>query len=164
MHLQIKVLLVFLFLSLTGHLAAQDIFLLEKPGTINNKKYYAGDFIKLKPHSKDTIISGVINKINDSSIIINYNNEIYLSDIFIVYRSRWGFTTLKKIFLLTGFTYLGLSTLNGLINNDRPTVPEETLIISGSLIAAGFALIPLATKRHKIDNKKWRVKILRFDD
>ena len=164
MHLQIKGLLVFLFISFSGFIVAQDIFLLEKPGTINNKKYYVGDIIKIKPLSKDTIISGVINKINDSSIIVNYNNEIYLSDINIVYRSRWGFTILKNIFLISGFTYLGLSTLNGLTNNDVPIVPEETLIISGSLIVAGFALAPLATKRHKIDNKKWRVKILRFGD
>lgn len=155
-------LLIFIFL-LPGSILAQNIFLLEKPGTINNKKYYVGNHIKIKTIAKDTIISGVINKIYDSALIVDYNSEIRLSDIKMIYTKRWGFNLLQRIFQVSGFSYLGLSTINGLINNDQPIVPEETLIISGGLIAAGFAMVPLANKRHKIDNKNWRVKVLVFD-
>lgn len=148
---------------LSGSVLAQNIFLLEKPGTIKNKKYHVGDHIKIRTITKDTIISGVINKLGDSALIVDYNNEVLLSDIQMIYTKRWGFNLLQRIFQISGFSYLGISTLNGLINNDQPMVPEETLIISGGLIAAGFAMVPLANKKHKVDKKKWRVKILVFD-
>ena len=163
MHRLISInLFVFIFL-LTGSVLAQNIFLLEKPGTIKNKKYYVGDQIKIRTIEKDTIIEGVINKIFDSVLIIDYNNEVRVSDIKMIYTKRWGFNLLKGIFQLSGFAYLGISSINGLINNDKPILPKETLIISGGLIIAGFAMVPLANKRHIIDQEKWRVKTLIFD-
>jgi hypothetical protein len=59
---------------------------------------------------------------------------------------------------------VGINTLNGVINDDVPIVPEETLIISGSMIGFGIALTPLTTRRYKIDKEKWRVVILDFTD
>ena len=143
---------------------SQNIFILEKPGTIKNYKYYQNNQIKIKTHSSDTIIKGTITYIRDSSIIIDYANEIYLNDMALIYKKRWGFSFLQTLFFAAGGPYLLISMLNGLINDDSPIIPKETLIISGSLIVAGIALTPLTTRRCKIDNKKWRVKILDFTE
>jgi hypothetical protein len=43
-------------------------------------------------------------------------------------------------------------------------IPEETLVISGSMIVFGIALTPLTTRKYKIDKEKWRVLILDFTD
>ncbi|MCD4663782.1 MAG: hypothetical protein K8R68_00840 [Bacteroidales bacterium] len=137
---------------------------MERPGTIKNYKYRENDYIRIKLESKDTIINGIINNISDSSLIINYANEIFLDDIAAVYKKRWGFTFLQGIFFMTGVPYLAISTLNGIINNDNPIVPPETLLISGSLIVAGIAISPLTSRKHIVDDKRWRVKILDFTD
>jgi len=152
------------FLIFTSISAAQNIFILERPGTVKNYKYYENDQIKLKVISHDTIFSGVLTNINDSSIVINHAHEVFLYDISYMYRKRWGFSLLQKLSLIAGGSYLFVSSINGLINNDSPILPKESLIISGSLIAGGIVLIPLTTRRYPVDNKKWRVKILDFTD
>ncbi len=69
-----------------------------------------------------------------------------------------------KSYLLLREDHILVSSINGLINNDSPVIPQESLIISGSLIAGGIALIPLTTRRYKTDNEKWRLKILDFTE
>jgi hypothetical protein len=145
------------------NLSAQNIFVLERPGTVRNYKYYGNERIKIRIISTDTVISGKITGIADSAISVNYANEILLTDIAAIYRTRWGFSLLQKTSLALGVAYISISALNGLINGDQPVVEEETLIISGCLIAGGLALTPLTIRKHKVDNKNWRVKILSFN-
>ena len=71
------VLTVILVLALSIAVNAQMILLLEKPGTVKNIKYRAGDQIYVK--TKDNLkILGTINIITDSSIIINYDESEFL--------------------------------------------------------------------------------------
>jgi hypothetical protein len=159
-----KLLLVLLIFFVSYSVEAQNILIVERPGTIKNYKYYTGDEIKLKTISTDATISGMIIDISDSSLIINHQYEIMISDITIIYRNKWGFRFLQYISLIGGLFYLGINTLNGVINSDDPIVPEETLIISGSMIGFGIVLTPLTTRRYKIDKEKWRIVILDFTD
>jgi hypothetical protein len=142
----------------------QNILILERPGTIKYFKYEVNDWIKLSTSKPDTTIHGFISLINDSSITIDRVNEVTLKNISTIIRKRWGFNFLQKLFITAGIPYLLISTINGVINNDEPVVPTETLIISGSLIAAAIVVTPLTSRKHKTDNKKWRVKILDFTD
>jgi hypothetical protein len=164
MHRIAKLWIFLLLCSLEINLVAQNIFVVERPGTAKNCKYYRGDEIKLKTISTDTIISGTIKIIYDSSLIINYEYEIMAGDIAKIYRKRWGFSFLQYLSVFAGLAYVGINTLNGVINGDDPIVPEETLIISGSMIGFGIALTPLTTRRYKIGKEKWRVVILDFTD
>jgi len=148
------------FISLS--VESQNIFVLEKPGRIRNFKFYANDYIKIRTILTDTTIKGQISRVTDSSLIINLTNEIMVSDISKIYTDRWGYKLLQGVFLTSGLIYLSISTINGVINSDHPVVPKETLIISGSLVAAGILLSPLTKRVHKIDNKNWRVIILDF--
>ncbi|OQX80805.1 MAG: hypothetical protein B6D61_01560 [Bacteroidetes bacterium 4484_249] len=159
-----KIILSVIFIISFTVLFSQNIFLLERPGSIKNYKYYVNSPIRLKIISPDTLISGEISRINDTSIIVNFANEIALKNISCIYTKRWGVSFLQKIFLFTGIPYLALSVVNGAINNDNTVVSKNTFIISGCLIGAGIALMPLTKRKHKIDNKKWRLKILNFEN
>lgn len=163
--LRIKLLLILCLSFVIGSiLTAQNIFVLERPGTIKNFKYYQGDKIKIRTIAADTVISGLIYRVNDSSIIINKTEEIQTSDIGVMYKKRWGYGFLQYLSIFAGTAYLGINTLNGIINDDQPVIPHETLIISGSMIVFGVALTPLTTRKFKIDNEKWRIIILDFSD
>ncbi len=151
-----------LFLFCLWNLQGQTILVLEKPGTARNFKYNVSDRIRIKLTSADTILSGKITAIIDSSLIINNAYPVDLKDVTVVYRSMWGTSLLQKAALIAGVGYLGISALNGLINNDSPVVPKETLVIGGSLTAAGLALIPFTKRRFRMDQGKWRLLILDF--
>jgi hypothetical protein len=143
-------------------LGGQNILVVEKPGTVSNFKYYEGDKIRLRTIASDSIFSGIITMIGDRSIIIDKSDEISISDIKKIYRKRWGYSFLQYLSIFAGLSYVAINTLNGIINNDVPVVPQETLIISGSMVAFGIALTPLTTRKISTDKEKWRVIILDF--
>ncbi|MCB0805653.1 MAG: hypothetical protein KDC05_07620 [Bacteroidales bacterium] len=153
-----------LFLFFVIEVRSQNILVLEKPGTARNFKYTEYDHISILQTSTDSIISGRLSAISDSSISINGGPDILLNDIQMVYRTSWGFNLFQKTTLLAGSLYLGISTINGMVNNDSPVVPKETLIIGGSLTAAGLILIPLTTRRLKPGKGVWRLVILDFTE
>lgn len=155
--------ILYLFSSF-GSTMGQNIFVLEKPGRMKIFYYKQRDPIKLKAFYSDEYIAGKISKVTDSSLVINYSAEVLIKDIQVIRRGRWGFKFLQGLFLTSGIFYISLSTLNGLINNDNPIVPSETLVISGSLIGAGIILSPLTNRNHKIDEENWRIKILDFTE
>ncbi len=146
------------------NLSGQNALVVERPGTIKNYKYFQGNEIKLRTISTDTTISGTISLIEDSIIILNQSFGLKITDIKTVYKKRWGFGFLQNLSIFSGLAYVSINAINGLVNNDSPVVPHETLIISGSMIAFGIVLTPLTTRKFKIDNKKWRVIILDFSN
>jgi hypothetical protein len=149
------------FLSLQGF--SQNIFILEKAGGGHLRWYHNGDFINLKTIEGEKI-EGRIHFISDTSLIINFTNEVMVSDIEMIYRDRRMFRLLQNLSLIGGVLYLSISGLNGLINNDSPIVPQEILKISGGMIAAAILLTPLTTRQHKIRANRWKVKVLDFTD
>lgn len=126
--------------------------------------FRAGDFIKLKIRSSDTTVKGLINFIYDSSLVINYGTEVQISDIAVIYRERTMLKLLQNVCLISGLLYLSISTLNGIINNDSPIVPGETLKISGGLVLTGVLLTTVTSRAHQVKPTKWKVKILDFTD
>jgi hypothetical protein len=161
LHKQVPLLLLLSFVFATNSLC-QDIFLVEKPGTVKNHKYYVNDFVKLKTLSSEDIIKGRITEIRDSSIVVTYANEVFIKNIEIIYRERKGFGFLQRLFLTSGGAYLFLLTINGVISSDNGEINKVPFIVAGSLIAAGIAIIPLKTQKIKMEYHKWRVKILKF--
>ena len=155
--------LVMVLLSLSIPVDGQNIFVLEKTGRGRIFMFYTNDQIKISTTS-NLKIEGSIYQITDSSVIVNYGTEIFLKDISRIYKKRWGYNFLQKLFLASGLFYISLSTLNGIINNDDPLVPKESLMISGGLVIAGILLTPLTTRTFKVSPEKWKVKILDFTD
>ena len=155
----IIIVLFFCFFSLS--LSGQKVFIVETPGTVNNYKFNINDKIKIKTKNDKKPFKAVIKDIKDSSLIINkFNNTLFLNDIEIVYKENKGVSILSKILIPIGLIFAPLDIVNNLINKDKPVVREMALIVSGISLSAGL-LISLDTyKKCKIDNKKWRLKII----
>jgi len=155
-------LIVLLFFCISA--GGQNIFVLQKAGGAGMHMFRAGDFVKLKIRSSDTTVKGMINFIYDSSLVVNYGTEVLINDIAVIYRERRMLKLLQNVCLASGLLYLSISTLNGIINNDSPIVPGETLKISGGLVLTGVILTTVTSRAHRIEPTKWKVKILDFTD
>jgi hypothetical protein len=64
--------------------------------------------------------------------------------------------------LAAGSGYIILDCLNRGINRESPLVDKSTVVIGGSIIAGGVALMPFQEHKYKIGNR-WRVKTIIFD-
>jgi len=140
-------------------LQAQRVLLVEKPGKFKNYKYFLGDDITLKTVHSGTKHEGRIHEITDTSIFINFDDEIMLEDIARILRPRWGLGLVSIITRIAGAGYLVIDVVNNVITGQPTIVDENTVIASASLVAFSYALVPFRNKRMKVDDK-WRVKIL----
>jgi hypothetical protein len=138
---------------------AQRILLVEKPGKFKNYKYFMGDDITVKTHTHSKNMRGTIHDITDTSIVINFDTEIMLDDIEKILRPRWGLGLLSKITRIAGAGYFAIDVVNNAISNRPPIVDENTVIISASLVAFSYALVPFHNRRLKAENQ-WRIKVL----
>jgi len=158
-----SIILLFLLGETGFQLFAQKILVVERPGTVKNFKYEPSDWIKIKILPSGKILAGKISGMTDSSFTINKTTMVKLSEIGIVFKRRWGFLFLQQVFILAGIPYLGISLINGAINDDKPIISTGTIIIGSSIIAAGAAITPLVSRKLKVDNENWRIRILNFD-
>ena len=138
---------------------AQRILLIEKPGRFKNFKYFTGDDIIVKTIPYKEKHEGTIHEITDTSILINFDNEIMLEDIGMIMRPRWGLGLVSKVTRIAGAGYFVLDVFNRSINGQDPVVEENTLMISAGLVAFSYALVPFHKKRMK-RGEKWRIKVL----
>ena len=155
-----KILIFLLLLSFVGpELIAQRVLLVEKPGRFKNYKYFVGDdiIVKIAPYGEKH--EGTIHEVTDTSLLINFDNEIMIDDIEMILRPRWGFNLLSKVTRIAGAGYFVLDVVNRSINNQSPVVDQNTLMISAGLVAFSYALVPFHDKRIK-KGEKWRIKVL----
>ncbi|MCF8405760.1 MAG: hypothetical protein K9H58_17580 [Bacteroidales bacterium] len=151
-----------ILLGSSSVLLCQNVLVLEK-ATKREIYYEPGDWIKIHEVIEGRTLSGQIFDLSDSSLVVG-GIEVLIKDIDAVYRILDGYKLLQRISLLAGASYITLNAVNGFINSDDPMVPNETLIIGTALIGAGFALQPLTTRRHKVKNGIWRLKILDYTE
>lgn len=138
----------------------QSILLFEKPGTINNIKFRAGDRIELKTTDNE-IYEGLINQIRDTAIVINYKT-ILCRDIKCLYLKRKMLYILSHAGIKAGIGYIGIDALNNLINGETTILRNSTLKTGSIMFGAGLLMRLLSGKKIKIDNKAWRIKVLDF--
>lgn len=138
---------------------AQRILLVEKQGKFKNYKYFVGSDITVRTAPYGDKSGGTIHEITDTSILINFDNEIMLEDIQMVMRPRWGLGLLSKITRVAGAGYFILDVVNNSINGSPTIVDKNTLMISAGLVAFSYALVPIHNKRIK-RGEKWRIKVL----
>ncbi|MDT8392605.1 MAG: hypothetical protein RQ761_02085 [Bacteroidales bacterium] len=154
----LKVSLISVACLMVFNVQAQRILLVEKPGTFKNFKYFVGDEIILKTMPFNDKIAGSIHFITDSSIVVDFDQEIMLNEIESVLKPRWGFGLLSGFTRYAGAGYLVLDIVNNAINHEV-MVDKNTLIISGSLVAFSYAIVPLHTRKLTIGDR-WRIKVL----
>lgn len=145
---------------------AQNILLLEKPGKIKNFKYNEGDKICLDFLNSNNLLENVkgrIKKISSANIIIN-NNEISLNAIKYIYKDRYFASFMERALLHADLGYFVFIIPNKIINKNRKIIERADAIVIGSLIGSTIMFGLIKEKTYKIDNRKWRIKILNFKD
>ncbi|MFZ4401591.1 MAG: hypothetical protein ACOYO1_16290 [Bacteroidales bacterium] len=145
-------------LQITGF--SQCVFMIEKPGTVNNLKYRIGDRIDLKTINAERI-SGLISQIRDTAIIVNYE-MIMNKDISVVYIRKVLFSMFSSAGLLSGTGYVSIDGINNLLNDERPVIRNSVLKTAGFMFAAGAVLRLFSKRRLHINNEDWRIKVLDF--
>lgn len=149
-------------LAACPELFSQRILILEKPGTVKNIKFKTGDELIICKKGEKKKISGEINKINDSVLLINYVNEVYIRDIEFVYKPRGLSGFMSEIGYKAGIAYLLLDITNRLIQAESPVFVNSTMIISGSLIATALLFRSYRLRPYKLGDN-WRLRVIDFD-
>jgi hypothetical protein len=139
--------------------AQQRILLLKKKGNPKNYKYFLASEISLRNGFNDRKVTGQIHMITDTSIIVNYNIEVFIDQITWMYRERYFFRLLSPILMVAGGGYFILDGFNRAINKQYPIITENNMLISGVLIGVGLVIKPLGTKRYRI-GKRWELQML----
>jgi len=149
----------FILLLFPLSIFSQNMLLVEQPGTIQNSKYFAGQYISLKT-TKGIKISGPINIIRDSTFIVDFTHELALSDIEIVYKRRTLVSLLSTGIIAGTALWVGLDLING--GSKGKTFSEnQSLQIGIGLLAVGIGLRFLRDKKMNVTKEKWRIRILK---
>lgn len=145
-------------------LEAQQYFVVQKRGELKNFKYVPGNKIHLKTLRGGYEVAGEITTITDTTLVISNLSEVGISNIAMIYRKSGFLNRLSNIFFIQGgIAYFLIAGANAAINNESPIIDESTLLISGTMVATGFAIKPFVTR--KLDTTtKWELKILNFDE
>jgi hypothetical protein len=162
MNKALTIAIILFFSAMPMLLHSQQYLVVKKTGKLKYYTYEPGDYIKLQTVKGSFVIAGIITDIAPHSITIEGGYEIQSGNIAYVFRKRGFYQRLSSLFFIRGgVAYTTIVGFNSLINNESPLVDEQTLWISGTMIATGFALKPLITR--KLDVKKnWNLKILDF--
>ncbi len=155
------ILLIVFFILPSFLLMGQKLLVLEKAGTVKNYKYKLGDEITVETKRDKQVFSGSLTEIKDSAIVVEYYNEIKLTEISRVLRKRELMRIFSGAAITAGVFYFSLDALNGIINNDSPVIAESTLIATGALLGSGLLMKQFVIRKIDLEDK-WRLKILDF--
>ena len=158
-----RTLLIALLLALTATVSAQKTFMVEKTGTGRRYFYHAGDYMKLRVGTPDTLLKGKLWAIRDTSIWVAELRpfEIHLGDVHAVYKQFHFPRKFAAYMAAAGGAFFCILSINHLVNNE-PVVTKDQLIITGSLCGAALISFSLSERKCKT-GLKWRVKILDAD-
>lgn len=156
---------IFLF-SANSFCQTNAYLVIEKPGTSNRHLYKTNDVITLKLKEETIYLTGAIDLLLDSGMVID-GHAVRLSEIEKIKIRRKGELIPKVIGLsyklpIAGILLMFFEGASAKMQNESPLVEENTMVIAGGLIGAGFLLGTIKHKNMKL-GKKYRAKIVRFD-
>jgi hypothetical protein len=155
--MRILYILLFVFVSNWG--ISQTMMVVERPGTVKNYIFVAGEYISLKTKSGEKI-SGPINIIRDSNLVVDFVHELEIKDIATVYKSRELLNIFGTAFIGGSLLYVSLDAINGGMKGKNLSKDTGLLVASGFL-SSGILMKVFSRKKMHIDQKKWRIKILK---
>jgi hypothetical protein len=153
-----KLILLLVFLTVFSAVSGQKTLVVEKIGTSTRYAFHLGDDMKIRTKKPDGIVKSYLGFLTDSSLTMGPRTIIPVSDVSAVYKHFHFQTFMTRAFFYAGAGYILLDSFNNLINNERVFIPQ-TMIISGSLMAVSFAIIPLGHKKCRI-GIRWKLKIM----
>ena len=153
-----KLILLLLFLASCSATSPQKTMVLEKIGTPTRYGFHLGDDVKILTKKQNLIVKSYLWNLTDSSVTIGSHTTIQLSDISAVYIHYYFPQLMTRILFYAGAGYFILDSFNNLINKEQVFVPQ-TMIISGCLLGASLAFVPLSQKKCRI-GIRWKLKIM----
>jgi hypothetical protein len=138
----------------------------EKPGTANRHLFKTGDEITLKVKSESVYLTGAIELLLDSSMVVE-GHALRLSEIEKIKLRRKGELMPKIVGLsyklpIAGILLMLFEGASAEMQNESPLVEENTMVIAGGLIGAGILLGTVKNKNMNL-TKKYIIKIVRFN-
>lgn len=149
----------FIILFISNLSFSQTMLVVERPGTVKNYIFEAGQYISLKTKSGEKI-SGPINIIRDSSLVVDFVHELNVSDIDIVYNSRQLLSIFGTAFIGGSIMYVGLDAINGGMRGKK-LIEDSGFLTASAILTTGIIMRVFSKKKMHIDNEKWRIKILK---
>ncbi|TLV01145.1 hypothetical protein [Dyadobacter luticola] len=139
-------------------------------GGFHRYRFFPGDNIKFRMHDETIRFNETIASVTDSSFSIGIINEavgrmdyqeILLKDIRLMKVSRRipFISQLAPILPLAGLIFIGADFFNKGVDNKRFTTDTSSLIVGGSLMAAGFVCYKLTFASLKINHRN-KLKVL----
>ncbi len=141
---------------------AQKVLLLQKPGKTKRYMYYPGDRIIVRIGDPESVVSGEITNIDDSSCTVNRNYTFQLSKVKEVRLVRPFLNSSWRMLFLAGGVYFAGSMFNHAINHEEPLIDNTVPIVTGSFAALGTTSYMLRNKHCKM-GKGWKLKVLDYD-
>lgn len=142
---------------------SQKFLLLEKAGTVNNFKYYVNDRIVINVKGSTDNIKGKISRLSDTSLIIDYNNEIRYADISEVLRPMWIKNWLPELLVKASVGYFTVYTVNNILQHMYPVLTAEILLTTAGLMGSGIILSKLLVRHYPLGTS-WRIRLLDFEN
>ena len=139
-------------------------------GGFHRYRFFPGDNIKFRMHNETIRFDEQIASVTDSSFTIAIINEavgrmdyqeILLKDVRLMKVSRRipFISQLAPLLPFAGLLYIGADFFNKGVDNKRFTTDASSLIVGGSLMAAGFVCYKLTFASLKINGRN-KLKVL----
>ncbi len=134
----------------------QKFLVAENQKNLKNFKYTSGRIMTFLADGEK--ISDILADMDDSTLYFAKSGAYSLDEIEALYRPNWLVGILSGMSMLGGGAYLALDSFNRLINGEGPVIQQETLIISGSMMAFGAVLIPFYDR--KLPVERWKLRVI----
>ncbi len=137
--------------------------LFTKFGRLKKYEFALNDELQYKLKGERHYLTDRIVALHDSSIILT-RDSFGIADIKMIKlkSDNYHAQLFQKIFLVGGIGYPALNLVNNSMNNVRPLLSQNALIITGSFLAASFIINELRIKRIRITKNKV-VKVVDID-
>lgn len=153
-----KFLILIIFCGILVPACAQRVLVLENHILGRSYKYHVGQHIRLSLAGEKKKTSGRITEIHDSGIVVSNYKYVEFKTVTAVHRERVLVSVLSKALAGVGLLYFVLDVVNSAANKDKPLIRNDVAIVSGSLVAAGAALVLLQERRCPIARDQWKLK------
>ncbi len=157
-----KLLLVFLFTISIDCFSQKTLEIyFTRFGKFKNFEVYNGDILEYKLHGQHRYHKNKIVNLEDSFIVFSNDSVIKLSQLkkICIRNNNFFMHLCQKTLITLGSWWIILGIANNSINNKTPVNYQNTALIGGGLIATGFLVKQINTRRLKI-NKRKQLKIL----
>ena len=151
-----------ILICMAANVYGQKLLVLERPGTTKYFTYKKGAWIKLYDDRSMRMIQGDITRIDDSLILINTLEPVYLGRIAAVYRPRRILHRFSSAAIVAGTGYFLLSGFNRAINKESPVISNGAVTISAAVAGSGVVTSFFHFRKFTIGSH-WRIKSIDMD-